>query len=224
MINKKIGFITIGQSPRTDIMEDIKKIIPPNIEIVEAGALDDFSRPYIYENLSPEKDSQFLVSRMRDGSQVEIAEEKIHLLLQNCVDKLNEKGCNIIIMMCTGKIPELVSKVPVLQPQKILHNIIKNVGFQGKIGVFVPEKEQENNIRKAWKANGMEIIPVFASPYGSYDNIEKKANSLDNQEISIIFMDCMGYSEKMKNIVCEITGKPVIIPRTMIVKIAIELL
>jgi hypothetical protein len=34
----------------------------------------------------------------------------------------------------------------------------------------------------------------------------------------------MGYSEKMKNMVYEITGKAVIIPRTMIVKIALELI
>jgi protein AroM len=224
MKNKKLGFITIGQSPRTDIMEDVRKIIPENIEIIEAGALDRYDRQYIQDNLSPGENSQFLVSRMRDGSQVEIAEEKIHSLLQNCVDHLNKKGCNIILMMCTGKIPELLSKVPILPPQKILHNIMKNIGFQGKIGVFIPEKEQELNIRKAWNSMGMEIFPVFASPYGNIDNIKKESLLLDKEDISVIFMDCMGYSEKMKNMVYEITGKAVIIPRTMIVKIALELI
>lgn len=224
MKNKKIGFITIGQSPRVDIMEDVRKIIPANIEIIEAGALDEFSPQYIDKHLSPGKNSQFLVSRMRDGSQVEIAEEKIHYLLQNCVDKLNEKGCNIILMMCTGNIPELKSEVPVLAPQKILHNMMKNIGFTGNMGVFVPEKEQDESIKRAWNSQGMDISTFFASPYGDIEEIKKEAISLDNKDISIIFMDCMGYSEKMKNIVSEITGKPVIIPRTMIVKIALELM
>lgn len=224
MKNKKIGFITIGQSPRTDIMEDVRKIIPENIEVLEVGALDNYNHQYIKEHLSPGEGSQFLVSRMRDGSQVEIGEEKIHSLLQNCVDHLNEKKCDVILMMCTGKIPELISNSPILQPEKILHNIMKNIGFQGKIGVFIPEKEQEINIRKTWNSMGMEIFPVFASPYGNIDNIKNEATHLDNSEISIVFMDCMGYSENMKKIVYEITGKPVIIPRTMIVKIALELI
>ncbi len=71
---------------------------------------------------------------------------------------------------------------------------------------------------------GMDIVPIIASPYGNIDNIRKEALLLDNKDISVIFMDCMGYSEKMKNMVYEITGKPVIIPRTMIVKIALELI
>lgn len=223
-MKKTIGFITIGQSPRTDIMEDVRKIIPSDIGIIEAGALDNYSFEYIKENLSPGIADQFLVSRMRDGSQVEIAEEKIHGLLQNCVDDLNAKGCSIILMMCTGSIPEFTSNVPVLPPQKILHNIIKNIGFKKKIGVYVPEKEQEDNIRNVWNSLGLDIKPVFASPYRGLHDIEKEAEKLCSDDISIIFMDCMGYSEKMKQAVQEITGKPVIIPRMMIVKLALELI
>ena len=37
---KKIGMLTIGQSPRNDILPGLKEILGKNVEIVEAGALD----------------------------------------------------------------------------------------------------------------------------------------------------------------------------------------
>ena len=37
---KKIGMLTIGQSPRDDILPGLKEILGKNVEIVEAGALD----------------------------------------------------------------------------------------------------------------------------------------------------------------------------------------
>ena len=40
----RIGAVTIGQSPRSDVMVDIKPILGPDIEIVEAGALDGLGK------------------------------------------------------------------------------------------------------------------------------------------------------------------------------------
>ena len=126
--------------------------------------------------------------------------------------------------MCTGNIPKLESKVPLLPPQKILHNMMKNIGFKGKIGVFIPEKEQEQTIINAWTAVELDIVPIFASPYGNIKKIREETSRMDVKGISVIYMDCMGYSQRMKDIVHDATGLPVIIPRTMIVKLALELI
>jgi hypothetical protein len=40
---KRIGMLTIGQSPRTDILPTLTKILG-HIETVEAGALSKFAR------------------------------------------------------------------------------------------------------------------------------------------------------------------------------------
>ncbi len=75
----KIGAITIGQSPRTDITGDICPLLAPNITLQEYGALDPFDADYINQNFAPGPDSSVLVTRMRDASQVIIGEE--HILL-----------------------------------------------------------------------------------------------------------------------------------------------
>ncbi|NCB17973.1 MAG: hypothetical protein EOM65_17595 [Synergistales bacterium] len=46
-MRKIIGTVTIGQSPRTDVIPDIASILGPDVEIREAGALDGLSRDEI---------------------------------------------------------------------------------------------------------------------------------------------------------------------------------
>lgn len=67
----KIGMLTIGQSPRGDIIPPFKEILGPDHEILEAGALDDVTRSEI-EGLVFRPDDYLLVSRLRDGAEVKI--------------------------------------------------------------------------------------------------------------------------------------------------------
>ena len=49
----KVGLITVGQSPRSDVVPDMAAILGGDVEILEAGALDGLSREQIAP-LAPE--------------------------------------------------------------------------------------------------------------------------------------------------------------------------
>jgi len=100
-----VGFLTIGQSPRTDVLSDIQEYLK-GLEIVEAGALDGLTREYIETNLAPRAGETLLVTRMRDGSEVIIAEERILPLMQERVRWLEEQGVEVIAVLCSGSFPE----------------------------------------------------------------------------------------------------------------------
>ena len=44
---KKIGAITVGQSPRVDLIPEIQPILGDSVEIIQAGALDGLSKEEI---------------------------------------------------------------------------------------------------------------------------------------------------------------------------------
>ena len=44
----KIGAITIGQAPRTDVTADIMDIFEGQVELVQAGGLDGLTREIMY--------------------------------------------------------------------------------------------------------------------------------------------------------------------------------
>jgi protein AroM len=68
-----------------------------------------------------------------------------------------------------------------------------------------------------------DIIVRPASPYQGTEELKNAARELMEEEVDIIFMDCMGYTKEMKEVVKKITGKPVILPRTLITGIINEL-
>lgn len=72
---KKIGFITIGEAPRKDIMKDIEPLLSDQLEILQAGALNNLSMEQIKE-LAPDEGDTVLVSALQSGASVEMAEEK----------------------------------------------------------------------------------------------------------------------------------------------------
>lgn len=219
----RIGAVTIGQSPRVDITEDIRDILGPEFEIVEMGALDPYDREYISCCLQPEKGDTLLVSRMRDGSQVKIAEEKILPLLQKCIKDLEEQGCQMIVMLCTGKFPEFEHNTLLIRPQEMLQLTAQKLSDGKKIGVIIPDGDQAENIKHWWGRNGVEVELAVASPYKEWDNIIKAAETFKDKDVALIFMDCMGYSVKMKKIVREISGKPVLLARTLTARVVTEL-
>ena len=59
---KKIGAITIGQAPRTDVMEDLDDILRGDVELIQAGALDLLTLEEV-ETLRPDGTGNTLVSR-----------------------------------------------------------------------------------------------------------------------------------------------------------------
>lgn len=63
----KVGAITIGQSPRTDVTQDILPLLGDQVELLQAGGLDGLTREEI-EAFQPGPDDYVLISRLRDGS------------------------------------------------------------------------------------------------------------------------------------------------------------
>ena len=66
---KKIGMLTIGQTPRDDLIPGLLDILGPGYEIVEAGALDGHTLEDV-RGIDLDPDHYILVTRMRDGTEV----------------------------------------------------------------------------------------------------------------------------------------------------------
>jgi protein AroM len=77
-----------------DVVPWLRKIIGKDIEILDAGALDDLTKKEIAE-LKPRDDHDVSVSRIRDGSEVLFGKSHIITRLQRCIDQLKQKAANL---------------------------------------------------------------------------------------------------------------------------------
>lgn len=223
-MKKKIGAITIGQSPRVDVTDEMKDILGENIEILQAGALDGFSKEKIAQFI-PKEGDYVLVSRLRDGSSVKFGERYILPRLQECVKKLEEEGAEVIVFICTGKFPDIFqTKRLLLYPYTILHAVVPKLTSRSRIGVINPDPDQIKQCVEKWGESVEKVEAVAGSPYGDFQAVIDAANALKVKDVDVIVMDCIGYTVKMKQTIQEITGKPVILARTLLARVIREML
>lgn len=221
---RKIGAITIGQSPRLDVVPEMKEVLGQNIEVLESGALDGLTKEDILK-FNPQPDDFILVSKLKDGSSVKFGESHIIPRLQACVKKLENEGAELIVFICTGKFPAVFESSKVLlYPQTILHAVVPKLASHGRVGVINPDKDQIRQSIELWGKSVETVEAVAGSPYGNIQEVINAAKDLKEKDVDVIVMDCIGYNIKMKNIVRDITGKPVILPRTLVARVVGEML
>lgn len=220
----KIGAITIGQSPRDDIIRDIRPLLGEQIHLLQAGGLDGLSRGEI-EAFAPQPGDYVLITKLRDGSSVVFAERYILPRLQACIDKLEEEGVQMILFLCTGEFPTVFhSRVPLIFPCKILNGLVPALAGREKIAVVAPTQEQVAQTEQKWVAYVQEVTVLSASPYGPPEELERAAQQIAALDVDLVVMDCIGYTVTMKEKVHQISGKPVLLSRTLAARTVMELL
>jgi protein AroM len=224
MTLKKIGMITIGQSPRVDILPEMKEVLGTEVEILEAGALDGLNLEEV-KKFSPKRGDYILCTRMSDGTEVVVAKRFVLPRVQRCIDLLTGKGPEILLFLCTGNFPPFSSKKLLIESQKILdHFILALHGENERMGLIIPLSDQIEQARKKYDRLKGEMIIKAASPYAQKDEVSMAAKELKKADPHVIVMHCMGYTQAMKERVREITGKPTVLARSIVARTLKELI
>src|SRR5699024_5025846 len=119
---KKLGVLTIGQSPRLDISPLFTEVLDNKVEVVERGALDSLDEEGL-KNIQPRKNDTTYVSKLRNGAAIKINKDKLLPLLQKELDFLEDE-VDMTMMLCTGDFPELYSNKLIIFQDKILNFIL----------------------------------------------------------------------------------------------------
>lgn len=220
---KILAALTIGQTPRVDITGDVIPLLLEDVELREYGALDNYTLEEITERFAPEEGDEVLVSRMRDGRQARFAEKYVTPLIQEKIYQAEQEGADAIILFCTGVFPHFEHHVIFLEPQQLFHSVVEKLADGRKIGLLVPMPDQIEQAYQYWGESGVAVSVTSASPYLEFEKIRQAAAFFKGQDLAFICTDCMGYSAEMKKMLEEETGLPVILPRTLVVRILNEL-
>ena len=88
---------------------------------------------------------------------------------------------------------------------------------------MTPSPLQTEQCENKWKKYVDHVKAVSASPYGEWDALEKAAEEIKNSEADLIVLDCIGYTQEMKKMFAEKTGKKVVLPRTFLPELFLNL-
>lgn len=214
---RHVAFVTIGQSPRSDVTPDILAEIRTPVSVDEFGALDDLDDAAI-QAMAPEDGEERLVTRLRDGTEVIIGKSRTHARLQEIFARLDVQEYDLIVLLCTGHFAPFIVRTPFLEPQLVVDNFVRGLSYGARtLGVLVPNEKQTDEFHGI---DGLESRLSFATPYGT-PRFAEAGHELAGTDV--IVMHCMGYSETMRREVAAAAGRPVLLSRRMVAH-AIDLL
>ncbi len=223
---RRLGVLTIGQAPRPDgLAREVAAVLGGGFAVVERGALDDLG-PGDLARLAPRPGRDLLVTRLRDGGPVRVAEEAILERLQRQIGRLeDEDGVEATLLLCTGTFPAFRHRRPLLQPQAALHGAALGIAGPDRLGAVIPLAEQRPQMARAWRERGAEVVLVEADPYGPEPEaaVERAAAEARARGARVLLMDCFGYDLAMRRAAARAFAGPVLLARSLAARLLLEM-
>jgi protein AroM len=223
---RTLGTLTIGQAPRADVTPIIDAHIPPQTRRIHRGLLDGFTRAEIDARYGADPDEPVLITRLLDGSSVQVSARKANEAVGEKISALEAEGCDVILLLCTGTFHGLsCAKSFLLQPDHLIPPAAAGLTGGHQLGIVVPLASQMRSESGKWGA--LAQVPIFsaANPYADGLDAEAEAGTdLKDRHAQALLLDCMGFTEKHRRAAADATGLPVILSNALMAKAVGELL
>jgi len=216
-----VGILTIGQSPRPDFEQLFQRHLP-GVTLVVRGALDGLPAETI-DAMAAAGGEYPLFTILRDGTTREISLYRIKPLLDERAREVAAEGAAVAALMCAGNFPELDSPIPILYPSRLLSAVVRGVCRGDRIGIVLPNAGQVESAKAHWREQGFAVKTAVASPKDPAA-LTRAAKELDDSDLELIVLDCMGFPPEEARRMRALCGRPVLCPQGVLPRIMAEVL
>ena len=216
---RRVVFVSVGQSPRSDVLPEIIEPLGFEIDAIEIGVLDNSSAEEICD-LAPRPGEMGIISKLRSGAPVVLSKPRISEMTARLLANLPPDSFDLLVILTTGLFREFESNGPMVNAQRAMEAGLIALAADGQaIGLIQPLESQVSEL----SIPALQPYRVIAT-YAKEGDRSSIANAvMDLAESEIIVLNSIGFSEADRQIVAKSSGKPVVLARRMITS-AIRLL
>ncbi len=222
----RVAFVTIGQSPRIDVVPQMIADTGLPVEVEEFGILDDLDATEIAA-MAPQAGEYRFASRMRDGNQVVMGKPAAEARLARLMQSLDDGRFDALVPLCTGTaLPAL--RTLVVEPQQVVDHLTMALAAGCReLGIVLPLAAQVEDFHLIGPAR-CNVRVTHASPYlGENDNDGDGRFARAGHELrgcDLIIMHCMGFAEAMRREVSAAAQVPVLLSNRMVATVLRQVL
>lgn len=223
--SRRVAFFTIGQSPRSDVVPEMARLLGEHVRIDEFGALDGLDAAALAA-MAPRDGQYRFATRMRDGAQIELDAAAAEARLAEVMRQADNAGFDVLVPLCTGTAIAPMRTL-VIEPQQVVDHLVAGLaGHCRKVGLVVPLAEQVDFFHMAVPLS-CETQIVHASPYEAdadqaARNFAEAGKALASCDL--IIMHCMGYAARMRAAVAQASGRPVLLSNRLVAQALSQIL
>lgn len=211
-----IAFVTIGQTPRSDIVPEMMaeiaagRSVQPTYE--EFGVLDGLEGAALDEMRARDGELSF-ATRLRSGEEIVTSKERTEERLNERLAQIDGMGFDLTVLLCTGTRVNPLKNTLVVEAQRIVDSTVEALAAScGNLGVMVPLERQVAEFARRHVFSGEPTV-VSASPYSDRDMAAGAAGVAD---CGLVVMHCMGYTGAMLDEVRLKIDAPVLLSRRVV--------
>src|SRR5690554_4958529 len=159
-----IGFATIGQTPRSDLVPYLVGKLGKPVRVLEGGVLDNLSAQDI-ASLDENGEGLHMVTRLRDGGSARLSYRNALPRMQKVVNDLVDAGADLIVIVCGADWSDIEARVPVINPGKVFPATVESIAGKARLGVMKPDAGQVAVTAAGLEARGVDAVVTSAFPY-----------------------------------------------------------
>jgi protein AroM len=221
-----IGFATIAESPRDDVIPAMRPYLPAGVRVAERGCLDGLSRVEI-EALGPDEGQVGIVARLKAGGSTLLSHGKILPLMQRCMDELiRDESADLVVILCGADWSAIQAERLVVNPGRLFPGLIGGLAHGRRLGIIKPSAGQVDSERARYRAQGIDAVVTSANPYAAAERLalaHLAGRELREAGCDLVWMTCIGMDTAMRDVVAEVTDKPVVLAQAILARVVAEL-
>lgn len=193
-------------------MSEIAGGLGAQAAIREMGLLDGLGASEI-DALLTEPNHTTVIAQLSNKSWVKLSRRKISRLAEDRLSAIPDDEFDLIVLMSTGIFRDFENSFPSVNAQRALDAAVISVAVEGDlVGIIFPLEQQIHEMEMP----GLSLFET-RSAYAAHQDIDQfreAAKSL--KDCVYIVLNSVGYSEADRQLVAQLTGKPVILPRRIV--------
>jgi protein AroM len=210
--SRRLAFVTLGQSPRIDLVPELLAELKTPVEALEYGLLDDIEADRLGEAAAVGDEASFL-TRLRDGSYFELSVAWAHIRFIEVYENIKTQGADLVILMSASCGHDFKADSATVVCDNVVSRAIEVMASaELRVGVVVPLEallEKIEIVGGPWACKKMQ-----AAKPGDFTELGPALSKM--ADCDIIALHSMGYDEADLMEARRLTGKPVIMNRRLI--------
>ncbi len=212
-VAQRVAFVTIGQSPRDDVVPEILRSLDGPIESLEYGILDGVSREGLCQ-ASPGPDDPALLTRLRDGRDVVLSMDWTSQRIREVYRDVAASEIDLVVLMSTILGDSVAPAGATVYCDRVIDRAVAGLIQAGqRVGIVLSLRGQDVQIPRG---NGaVDWGPVAIARPGEGKALATALKKLD--DCDIILLHSVSYSEADGEAAKKISGKPVVLARHLVI-------